>query len=43
MKFLAVIAVLGQLALAAIAIAITLTALILLASLAYPPLLSFLR
>jgi hypothetical protein len=43
MKFLAVVAVLGQLALAAIAIAITLTALTLLASLAYPPLLSFLH
>ena len=43
MKFLAVVAVLGQLALAAIAVAVTLTGLTLLASLAYPPLLSFLR
>lgn len=43
MKFFAVVAVLGQLALAAIAVAVTLTGLTLLASLAYPPLLSFLR
>jgi hypothetical protein len=43
MKLLAVVAVLGQLALAAIAVAVTLTALALLASLAYPPLLSFLH
>ena len=42
MKFFAVVAVLGQLALAAMAVAVTLTGLTLLASLAYPPLLSFL-
>ena len=43
MKFLAVVAVLGQLAIAAMAAAIVLTGLTLLASLAYPPLLSFLH
>ncbi len=43
MKFLAVVAVLGQLALAAMAVAVALTGLVLLASLAYPPLLSFLH
>ena len=43
MKFIAVITVLGQLALAAIAAAVTLTALVLIASFAYPPLLSFLH
>ena len=43
MKFLAVVAVLGQLALAAMAIAVSITGLALLVSLAYPPLLSFLH
>jgi hypothetical protein len=43
MKFLGVVAVLGQLALAAMAVAVALTGLVLLASLAYPPLLSFLH
>lgn len=42
MKFLGVVAVLGQLALAAMAIAVALTGLTLLAGIAYPPLLSFL-
>jgi len=43
MKFLGVVAVLGQLALAAMALAVGLTGLTLLASLAYPPLLGFLH
>lgn len=43
MKFIAVIAVLGQLALAAMAVAVALTGLVLIASFAYPPLLSFLN
>ena len=43
MRFLAVIATLGQLALAAMAAAVTLTALVLIASLPFPQLLAFLH